>query len=270
MSEGPETSYATSRRSQVMVGELPGDFLRIGCPNQQQYMTDERVAQILQAQQQAGYTTLPANIRGKLCISVVQAKLVKNYGLTRMDPYCRIRVGHSVIETPTASSGGKNPQWAREVQCYLPHGVENIYVEIFDEKSFTNDDRIAWSYITIPHASLNGETVDEWFQLSGRQGDEKEGSINLILSFTPVDQIQTQAPVVMPQVYTFPPVGVYPPQQIPMQPPLEQGPGYSPEEFNMVKEMFPNMEEEVIKSVFAANGGNKDATINSLLQMSAD
>ena len=56
-----------------MVGELPGDFLRLGTPSQQQQsMADERVAQILQAQQQAGYGVLPSNVRGKLNISVVQ------------------------------------------------------------------------------------------------------------------------------------------------------------------------------------------------------
>ena len=58
-----------------MVGELPGDFLRIGSTSQQQQcMADERVAQILQAQQQAGYGVIPSNIRGKLNISVVQVR----------------------------------------------------------------------------------------------------------------------------------------------------------------------------------------------------
>ncbi|KAL4233058.1 hypothetical protein ACF0H5_007744 [Mactra antiquata] len=261
---------ATSdRRSHVMVGELPNDFLRFNStPQQQQAFADERVAQILQAQQQAGYYSIPPNIKGRLNISIVQAKLNKNYGMTRMDPYCRVRVGHAVFETPTAYNGAKNPQWCKDMQCYLPNGVDNMYVEIFDEKSFTSDDRVAWSHVTIPNAALNGETVDEWFPLSGKQGEGREGTLNLVITFTPVENIPqpTMQTMVIPQIPAYPGVVVpgmaYPPQQ--------RQPGFTEEDFKQVKDMFPNMDDEIIRSVFVANSGNKDTTINSLLQMSAE
>lgn len=56
-----------------MIGELPGDFLRVSYNQQQQMIGDERIAQILQAQQQAGFMhPVPTNIQGRLSLSVVQ------------------------------------------------------------------------------------------------------------------------------------------------------------------------------------------------------
>ncbi|CAI9738692.1 toll-interacting protein B-like [Octopus vulgaris] len=205
-----------------------------------------------------------------------QAQLTKNYGIMKMDPYCRIRVGHAVFETPTSYNGAKLPSWNKCVQCYLPVGVDSMYLEIFDERSFTVDDRIAWCHVTIPQSVLNGDVVDDWYPLSGRQGEEKEGMINLVLSFTPVQNLTMgsficpQQTMVIPQVVSpgmfyapmQPVVGgtpVYQTTQLPPAP-VQQAPAYTESDVQQMKDMFPGIETNVIQSVFIAQRGNKNAS----------
>ena len=45
------------------------------------------------------------------------------------------------------------------------------------------DDRVAWAHVPVPTAVREGDTVDEWYPMSGKQGEEKEGTINLVLSY---------------------------------------------------------------------------------------
>jgi len=39
------------------------------------------------------------------------------------------------------------------------------------------------------------------------------------------------------------------------------------EDIELIREMFPNVEEEAVKSILEANSGNKEAAINALLSM---
>jgi toll-interacting protein len=235
-----------------------------------------------------------ANTAGRLSITVAQAKLVKNYGLTRMDPYVRIRVGHYIYETQTDQNGGKTPRWNRVFHTQLPNGVNKIFLEIYDECNFTMDELIAWGEIRIPEAVIDKcETHEDWFPLSGKSGDHKEGMIDLVLSFTPASclyqrPVQPQQNVVLvpnvsgralpvyvqptpiPQIAQSPPHDLQQQQQIPM--PMQQAlpPPNQPltdEDIANLMEMFPNIDKEVIKSIGEANRGDKDATINSLLQL---
>ncbi|XP_028042731.1 toll-interacting protein-like [Bombyx mandarina] len=260
------------RRRRVLLGPLPAGFLRADATSDG---VDSDYEAALALQQQLYGAAVPQSgppMTARLSVTIAQAKLVKNYGLTRMDPYVRVRVGHCIYETHTDPSGGKTPRWNKVIHCLLPPGVNTIYLEIFDECSFTMDELIAWTHITIPQAVLNGETHEDWYPLNGKQGDGLEGMINLVMSYS----VGPAAVASFPPVLVVPSTGmgyaampVYPAPQAPHPPPAQPTqPPVTAEQLQQIEEMFPSMDKEVIKSVLEANGGNKDATINSLLQMS--
>lgn len=118
-----------------------------------------------------------------------------------------------------------------------------------------------------------GETHEDWYPLSGKQGEGVEGMINLVLSYSGAPQTYLYPQAAVPPLMVVPNVGgmtqrplqVYPapaaaavPQPVPV---------LSESELKQIEEMFPNIDKEVIKTVYEANRGNKDGTINSLLQM---
>ncbi|CAK1588969.1 unnamed protein product [Parnassius mnemosyne] len=277
------TDRNEERRRRVLLGPLPAGFLRADGTVDN---VDADYQAALALQQQLCGATVPAAgppLTARLSITIVQAKLSKNYGLTRMDPYVRLRVGHCIYETHTDPSGGRTPRWNKVIHCLLPPGVNSIYLEIFDECSFTMDELIAWTHITIPQAVLNGETHENWYPLNGKQGDGKEGMVNLVLSYS----VGPAAVATYPQLLVVPSTGmgyaampVYPaPHPAPLQHPQhaqQPAPQHQPappqpisaEQLHQIEEMFPSIDKDVIKSVLEANRGNKDATINSLLQMS--
>lgn len=282
------------------MGPLPPDFLRISTATvSDQEAADHQAALALDQYQRAylGYhhqlQYMAPKIVGHLSITVAQAKLVKNYGLTRMDPYVRVRIGHAGYETQTATKGGKTPTWNHVIHCQLPVGVSTIKLQVYDECSFTVDELVAWADIEIPEVVLRGEMHEDWYPLSGRQGDGMEGAIDLVMSFVQVVPGTTPSPLVLPpagsalpRASSVRPLPVYiqspqpamqavhqpmqqppPPQQPQQLPPVAQ---FCEADLKQINEMFPNMDKDVIKSVYEVNRFDKDATINSLLQLSGD
>lgn len=293
-------------RNNVLIGRLPEDFLRLSDietsngaeegstevgQTRQQIQCDEEVAMALQQQQYSKWNASPQNIRGRLDVTIAEARLVKNYGVTRMDPYVRLRIGHHIYETRTCYNGAKNPKWNKVFHCYLPQGVDSFHIEIYDECSFTIDEMIAWTLYKIPESTMNSQTVEEWVDLNGKQGDGKEGQICIVTSFTPLNRTALQntgysivpppmVPVLVPNPYSHLPFGTNQPLPqvyvqsgpLPAVPPQTPAPQMQPivvneEDVKRVSEMFPNVEIEVIKAILETERGNKDRAINSLLQI---
>lgn len=266
---GPEAVKPQSKRDRAFLGQLPSDFLRVDSATAPQSSTGDQphLVPVNYGRPAAIHQRQADNILGRLKVTVAQAKLIKNYGFTRMDPYCRIRIGHSVYETPTDLNGSKNPRWNKVFSCNMPRGINSMYLEIFNERYLALDDRIAWAYYEFPADMLNGETIEEWVALSGKQGEGQEGNINIILSFTPAppamsyqmaaygNQPITMAPPGMPGAQMYYPGGyppTFPQQQLPA--PVSQQPQHpvKDEDVTRLQEMFPTLDTEVVRSVLEA------------------
>jgi len=50
------------------------------------------------------------------------------------------------------------------------------------QRSMSTDCRIAWANITLPNGVSNNEPVDDWWPLSGKLGEELEGTVHLIIT----------------------------------------------------------------------------------------
>lgn len=304
------------RRQKAIIGPLPESFLRLPGVDDEPMTAEERDHEMAAAlQKQLAMENPPmaqgmpvqANVIGRLTITVVEAKLTKNYGVTRMDPYARVRLGHNVYETPTCPNGSKEPKWNKTINCFLIAGAKNIDVEIYDECTFSPDSLVAHTTVPIPNSVMQSQQmVDDWWPLSGQEGLEKEGMIHLILSMQPIPAGAAIYSPQMPQTgsvpnasggkpmaYTGLPLNtqvyqpaagtVYQPAPGTVYQPVQPGVGFppqhqmehrppepvemSPEDLEEFSKMFPAIEKSIIQAVFVESGGDKEATVNSLLQM---
>lgn len=275
------TAETEQRRNQVLLGPLPPSFLRLETRtsengettttvtaepsmvgNQQQQFGTQALQQqpMIQGQQQVrpNYPT-----QGGYSVTVCQALLNKSYTMIgSMDPYLRLKVGHNVYETHTAASADRNPRWNKVFHCPVPSSVTTFSLEIFDERSIAADERIAWCTVSVPDTVREGHMLDEWFPLSGKQGDGKEGTINLIISYT---NMPVSLPYQSRNAYVTPGYYVHPAQQQRVAtPPITEA------DLDNLKDMFPDVDRVVLRTVLEGKHGNMEGAISALLQMTED
>ncbi|UJR16126.1 hypothetical protein I4U23_003038 [Adineta vaga] len=220
----------------VMLGELPSDFLRIQFVESQIYEQLNTQLDVSQNPNFLGYFTL----------TIAEAKLIKNsgpLGLLRMDPYVRFQLGHVSNETPTATGGGKNPQW-------------KVSYRIFTEDSF-----IAECDIEIPSEVLEGQTYQNWYPLLGRDANahENQGDILIVMSFasTTVDNLSAME---NPSFSNSPTMSSLSSQSNSL---TESNPPYSADDIKTIEEMFPTIDHQIIIDLMDKYGGNKDIMSDS-------
>ena len=265
------------RRRRAVTGPLPESFLRI--PGREEESGEEQRDRQMALQLQrelamearpaaAGHTQLRQNVTGRMTVTVVEARLNKNYGVTRMDPYARLRIGHNVYETPTCQNGAKEPKWNKTVNCFVIAGTKSLDIEIYDECTFSTDSLIAHTTIPLTDSLLGAEIVDDWWPLSGQEGEEREGLVHLILSYQTLPAGGAPVPPaeggVAPSVSGGKPLA-YSTSLLPQQPPPP--PTLAPDDLDEFSKMFPEIEKSVIEAVFVESRGSKEATVNALLQL---
>jgi len=243
-------------QSRVMLGELPADFLRIE-------LLESQIYDPFLAQQEHNQNP---NFLGHLTLTIVEAKLIKNsgpLGLLRMDPYVRFQIGHISHQTPTASGGGKNPQWKVSYRLNLFRGMDKIHIDIFDQRSFTEDNFIGECDIEIPREVLEGETHQHWYSLMGRDvnANENQGDILVVMSFASV-AVENPSTLEHSSVPSSPTVSSSSSQSNI----AETAPIYSSDDIRTIEEMFPAIDRQIIIDLLDRHGGNKDIVVNHLLQ----
>ena len=243
---------------------IDDDFLRCHPGNDLQLQQDSLLAHSMMAEQANG---IDAQMPPKeiLQIKIDRAELVKNYGFTKMDPYCKLKIDGRVYETPTCYGASTKPIWNRQFRCPLNENVKNFSIEIMDENQFYSDSRIAHTNVKITQDLLSSEVpVTLALPLSGEQGEEKEGTLFIQVH---VYRIQSILAALANPRTTSAETGISndisnsQSDEIVVHVPTE-------DEIKMLSEMFPSVESEAIKSVIEANDGNMERSINSLLSIS--
>ncbi|KER28628.1 hypothetical protein T265_04580 [Opisthorchis viverrini] len=248
----PSATSLAEKRQQCLLCPLPNDFLRV-LP----YNEDLRARGAVQKEER--YLELVIN----------EARLVKNYGLTAMNPYCRVRLGDARYETQTAMSSSKHPVWNEVCRLPLRSDTHLLSIVLMNEGLVLSDSKIAWATIPLPQAILEGECVDMWYELSGKQGEDLEGTIHLAMRIRTVLRLdpsyRVNAVRAVPCGPLVPPTSDVP--SVTAQGQQQTARPITAEDIQAIKEVFPSIQDDTIQTLLESHDGNRDEVTSELLRM---
>ena len=258
--------------------EIDEGFLRF-TSEEAQMAQDALLAQSLMAEQRQIIKQPPRNTYKQVTIiKVDRAELVKNYGMVKMDPYCKITIEQSVFETPSCYSASTKPVWNRIIRCPTQSIIRSFLIEVMDENQFYADSRIAFCHVELTEEMMQSQEFHTLtLPLSGEQGEGKEGFLFVQVKVQDVEKLQSEimAQMELAASVTHPPVSSESSNSTPASGPDtvddESEVQYVPtlDEIKQLAEMFPTIEEQVIRSVLEATEGDMMNSINSMLSLTA-
>lgn len=244
----------SEKRKQCLLCPLPNDFLRLLPYNEDLYARGavHREDRFLE-------------------LAIIEARLAKNYGFTSMNPYCRVRLGDARYETQTAVSSAKHPNWNELCRLPIREDTNLLSVVLMNEGMLLSDSKIAWTTIALPRGIFDGETVDMWYELSGKQGQGLEGTIHLSMRIRTILRLVPNYRA--PAVSQVPQVTANPPSQQSAEPPpsaLAPTPSITTEDVQAIKEVFPSIADDTILALLETHQGNRDEVTSELLRMTTE
>jgi hypothetical protein len=133
------------------------------------------------------------SFEGTVTIRPVSAQITHDTDLfSKMDPFCVFIVGQQRHKTHTAKGAGKHPKWTDYITLNV-HTQDNIFVEIWDDDTFSQNKLIAVGEIHVSKIAQVGR-IEEWINLS--YDKKNAGTLMLEATYTPLYQQQQQQVII--------------------------------------------------------------------------
>eukprot|EP00123_Amoebidium_parasiticum_P005687 comp16832_c0_seq1/m.15257 comp16832_c0_seq1/g.15257 ORF comp16832_c0_seq1/g.15257 comp16832_c0_seq1/m.15257 type:complete len:322 (-) comp16832_c0_seq1:25-990(-) len=200
-----------------------------------------------------------------LVVNINRATLLKNQGALPMSLYAVVMVGRGVTNTTMHDYCGTSPVWDTTVQFDL-HGKapRRLRYEIYDW-GILSDTKVAWGEVPLEHVYQPHGHISGWFELEGAEG--RAGEILLDISLrkerahtadqTPSDQEATaRAESPLPDMQEQQQISAEEQARI-----LETAAAVQQQAITSLAAMFPQLDEEVLRSVYVACGGDVEAAV---------